>query len=111
MNKRLRKKLRKGEFKELGFRLNVSLARSLDEQGMDARWDGFIDLVESLGLSVGVGGHYDHVYAVSSATKRGSVTPSQQKELEIWLSANPMLENFQISTLFDVWYPPQNMLD
>ncbi len=111
MNKRLRKKLRKGEFKELGFKLEVSLVRSLDESGMDAWWDGFIDSVEGLGLSVGGGGHYDHVYAVSSAAKRSSVTASQQKDLENWLSANPMVEKFTISALFDMWYPPKHMFE
>jgi uncharacterized protein YggL (DUF469 family) len=61
--------------------------------------------VENLVLSVGGGGHYSHVYAVSSAAKRGSV--SQMRDLERWLSANPMVENFKMSARFDMWYPPK----
>jgi uncharacterized protein YggL (DUF469 family) len=42
MNKRLRKKLRKGEFQELGLRLDVTLPHTLDENGLDAWWEEFM---------------------------------------------------------------------
>jgi Uncharacterized protein conserved in bacteria len=107
MNKRLRKKLRKGEFQELGFKLEVSLVKTLDENDLDQWVDDFIEAVEGLALSVGGGGHYGHVYVVSSASKRGSVSVTQQEELGRWLSANSMVEKYHMSKLFDQWYPPK----
>ncbi|MCD8244934.1 MAG: YggL family protein [Parabacteroides sp.] len=110
MNKRRRKKLRKGEFKELGCSLKISLAQTLDQVGLDVWWGDFIETIERLGLSVGGGGHYDLVFGVSSATKRGSMTIQQQEQLAAWLSENPMVEKYQMSGLFDKWYPPKHIL-
>lgn len=105
VNKRLRKKLHKGEFKELGVQLNLTLHAHLTESDLDKWWDEFIPEVERIGLSVGGGGHYEHEYGVCSASKRGSVTLAQQGGLRQWLAECSMVERFEISESFDHYCP------
>ncbi len=56
MNRRLRKKLRVGEFRECGFEVTFRLSDRTDDATVDAFWGEFIEgAIESAGLVCGGG--------------------------------------------------------
>ena len=102
MKKRLRKKLRWGEFQELGFNLEFDYTGDPDGKVSDIFLTDFINAIEALGLEVGGGGYRHHDYFV--AKHRGSVTEEQRGSVIDWLEKHPETANIAAGPLKDVWY-------
>ncbi len=105
MKKRLRKKLYKGEFKELGFNVSFTYDAATTDDGY-ALLDEFIDYALSQGLCVG--GYFGEdgckasLFVVSA--KRGSVTEDQRQAVEAWLNGTGKITSLEVGQLRDAWY-------
>lgn len=110
MRKRLRKKLRKGEFKELGFETNIYLREGTTEDEFYSFWDDLVEFVEARNLGFGGGGGPVHLeYVIGVLHGRGSVTLEQREELLEWLRAREEVVKVEGSQLFDLYYPPKTV--
>ena len=110
MRKRLRKKLRKGEFKELGFEVVVDLREDMTDKASDLLWEDMVDFVEARNLGFGgVSGNERLEYSISVLHGRGSVTPEQREEVLAWLEARDEVTEVRGSQLFDVYHPPKTV--
>lgn len=111
MKRRLRKKLRRGEYRELGFELCFALPEHWDEETQLQFWDRAIEQIEALGLAIGgaVGPRWDVV--VTSLADRASVTAAQREALLAWLAADPDISALQAGPLIDAWYGPVDALE
>lgn len=100
MKKRLRKKLRKGEFAEYGFDLTVRLRPEADD---DAWLDTLIAYVEARGL--GVGGSTTNGFFVAALDgRRRKVTEDDRAEMAHWLNGESALQTFAVGRLQDAWW-------
>ena len=101
MKKRLRKKLHKGEFQELGFELDFDYNGDLAGDAFDQFWDTWIAFIESIGLRVGGGGAtYQSYFVVNS---QGSVSPEQRQQVIDWLQQRADIGNVSAGPLKDAW--------
>lgn len=106
-NVRQRKKLRVGEFQELGFTLFLRFAPPLDENTFEPFLDAAIGEIEALGLCVGgLGGAIpiDDTEGFITAFGRGSVTPAQQARLLDWCRKRPEVAEARTGALIDIWH-------
>ena len=95
--RRLRKKLRIGEFREFGFELAMQLVPNAD----DEFWDDFIvECIERRGLSFGGA---DTGYLTRAG--RGSVSPDDRLEVGEWLAQRVDVSAYELGPLEDVWHP------
>lgn len=105
MKKRLRKKLHKGEFQELGFSVCFNIKHDTVEEGMDT-FDDFINAVEDMNMYVG--GLYDTdkakalMFVVSKECR--SVTDEERLKVIEWLKADSRFEDVNAGELVDAWY-------
>lgn len=109
MKKRLRKKLHKGEFQELGFELKFETSPEEEPDDCykrDHEWSfysAFIDFIESLDLGFG-GGCWRKWDGFVIQLGRGSVTEIEQEQIRAWLEARGTITNIEIGPLRDAWY-------
>lgn len=106
-NRRQRKKLRLGEFQELGFTLYLTFHTPLDDGAFDPFWDAIIAHIEALDLCVGgLGGQLPIAEAEGFISRwgRGTVTPEQQASLLDWCRARPEVSEARASELVDAWH-------
>lgn len=101
-SRRLRKKLRVGEFQELGFDYELAWPRpskpSIEEQ--DRFLDQLLeDLVEPRGLSMGGGVDCGFVSA-----RKGSPTEEDRLAFDAWLRRRPGVQSVKVGPLRDAWY-------
>jgi uncharacterized protein YggL (DUF469 family) len=105
MRKRLRKKLHKGEFQEMGFEVRFRLSKDLDEAAFNAFIDAFIEhAIEANGLMFGGGGHREWEGFVT-LDRRGSAIAEHRQLVQRWLDKQPQLLEYQVGPLIDAWYP------
>ena len=99
-SRRLRKKLRLREFRELGFSWKAVFKQPLSADRAEAFVDALLcEVIESQGLSLGgwaTGGF------VANAG-RGSVTEGQRKGVLDWLEGRDDVEEVKASQLVDAW--------
>ena len=104
MRKRLRKKLRLGEFTERGFAIGFVL---LAQAGSDAALD-IIDAllaqaIEPLALALYAGG--DHVWSgFVTAMGRRSVTEDEKASVLAWLHSRLDIDHVRAGPLIDAWH-------
>ena len=104
MKKRLRKKLRLGEFQELGFEVRFRVSEVVPDAGLDEFWDRFIGgAIEANRLVCG-GGCGREWDVVVSPEGRGSATEEHRALVGKWLRDNGDVEAIQIGELVDVWH-------
>jgi uncharacterized protein YggL (DUF469 family) len=108
MNKRLRKKLHKGEFKELGFGIFLKLRPELTETELEAWLDDLIEIVERLNLGIGGGGRHEQEFFCSRLAGRSPVSLEDQEALGRWLAQDGRLVSFKLGNLEDAWYPAKS---
>lgn len=102
--RRLRKKLRVGEFQEFGFDVSFKLRDGVDEIQLSSFWDAFIfQAIEQNGLAFG-GGTNGFVCAWG----RGSAQESHRELVRGWLVAHPEVELAHTGPLVDAWYGPDD---
>lgn len=104
-SKRVRKKLRRGEFKELGFRLSVTFSSELTKEERNSLLNDFIQqAIEANGLVFGGGGAgntWDGFVTLDAP--RGSTSEAQREKVIEWLSGNPRILEYDVSPLCDAW--------
>jgi len=99
-SRRLRKKLRVGEFRELGFAVGFRVSPALSSQEVDELWNRFIlDAIEARGLAF-CGGHEGFVTKVG----RGSATEADRDAVRAWLAAQRGVEDVKVGPLEDAWH-------
>lgn len=104
MKKRLRKKLHKGEFKELGFLFDIKFKADADMQLVEAWLQEFVNLLEANGLEM-CGGWNSNVCGGFVTSERGSVTPEVQNIVREWFDEyKSHLESAVVGELKDAWY-------
>ena len=106
MKKRLRKKLRRGEFQELGFEACVRFDAELSEEAWFAFWDRMVDFVEARGLAFGGGGPLSDWCVFVARSGRGSATDEDRAALREWLQKQPEVEEAALGDLVDANYGP-----
>lgn len=104
MRKRLRKKLRVVEFRELGFELRFQLDPRLSEGQLDHFTDAFLAQgIEGNNLMCGGGcGREWEVFV--TRTGRGSVTAEQLAAVRAWLARRPEVREVSVGQFEDAWH-------
>lgn len=104
MKKRLRKKLRKGEFTEFGFEITITFSEKAKEINFDEWLDKFIEEIEKNNLAFGGGGDFNDFsgYIVSSK-KRKSTTNNDREIIKNWLSKQDNINEFIVKELTNSW--------
>jgi uncharacterized protein YggL (DUF469 family) len=101
MNRRLRKKLRRGEFRELAFPVYFETP-DVDQA---AFWDAWIDTIEALNLRCSGGGKAETWEFVVSAPNDSCIV-SGEAQVIYWLHHQPSVKSIRIGRIFDLWYGP-----
>jgi len=105
MKKRLRKKSHKGEFQELGFKLDFTIGADLDSTNRYQIIDDFIhEAVEANNLSFAGGGKDNKWGGFITKLKKGSATEKDQQAVDKWLKSNAEVEEYKIGELVDAWH-------
>lgn len=107
MKKRLRKKLKLGEFTELGFSMRFHIDDSLTASDRNAILEALIEFVEGRSVYIG-GGGFSNFQEFFVSRHRSSTTPDDQEALRVWLESNPSVDDVVIGPLVDAWkiHPP-----
>lgn len=104
MKKRLRKKLRRGEFQELGFEVQFRLPDNWIEADLTRFWESFItEAIEREGLMCGGASGLAWNITVTRA-RRGSATQADRAKLSQWLTERPAVSDLIVGPLVDVWH-------
>lgn len=99
-SRRLRKKLHVGEFRELGFAVDIRVSPALSDSAADTLWWQFIEeAIEARGLAFG-GGSSGFV----TRAGRGSATEKDREAIRSWLDAQAGVEAVAVGPLEDAWY-------
>lgn len=102
-SRRLQKKLRVGEFTELGFKVELSLKEGLDDAAKSTFFDAFLrDALEDAGLAFfGFDDNQGNIEGFVTLSKRGSVSEAQRDGFEAWLKGRSDVAKAEISALKD----------
>ncbi len=102
-SRRLRKKLRVDEFKELGFDVAWQLKDDITSDELDAFIDKFFaEVIQANEL--GFGGEGDTLWhGLICTQKLGSCTDEHRNAVEKWLTDNGAT-TVSVSALYDVWW-------
>jgi len=102
-SRRLRKKLRVAEFKELGFDVAWQLSDDISSEGIDKFIDDFFaQVIQPNGI--GFGGEGDTLWHGLICTQTlGSCNNEQRAVVEKWLSENGATQ-VAVSELYDLWW-------
>lgn len=109
MRRRLRKKRRLAEFRELGFLAGARFPAGLsDDEVCEASWRFVAECVEPLGLSCGGGGggRDDFAWFVTRR-RRGGATAADRARVEAWLEAYEVAVATAVGPLVDAWHAPE----
>jgi hypothetical protein len=105
MKKRLRKKLHKGEFQELGFEVRFRTTDSISDNDFDSLVDAFIDqAIEGNGLMCGGGGKKPEWSVFVTLDRRGSAMEGHRQAVQKWLTARSEVKEVEVGPLVDAWY-------
>lgn len=99
--RRLRKKLRVGEFQEFGFSVSASIANA---ENRDEMLDRLMDEIAAQGLVFGGWSSNESVEGFVALATRGSATEEHRKAVEEWLKAQPGVTDVEVSELVDAHY-------
>lgn len=100
-SRRLRKKLRVEEFKELGVEFSTELKETLAAYAEERLVDLFLaEVIEPRMLAFGgwiTGGFITRI-------ERGSVSEEERTQIESWLQSKPEFRSIRVGPLVDAWY-------
>lgn len=104
MRKRLRKKLRRGEFTELGFAIGFTLHAPAGSDALLDIVDAILEqAIEPRGLGLYAGGRNDWTGFVV-ATGRRLVTEDDRVSVLAWLRSRSDIFDVRAGPLIDAWY-------
>lgn len=105
MKRRLRKKKRLGEFKELGFEVKIALRAALDAPTHNALTERFIAAIEARNLAFGGGFGSDNQWnGFVSCYARGSATELDREAIRRWIAEQPEIVGHEVGPLRDAWH-------
>ncbi len=113
LNRRQRKKLRVGEFQELGFWVELKFKSPLDGAALDAFCEAVYPALAAHGLQIGgLGGWLPlaETDGFVGTLGRGSVSDAQRDAAAAWLKAYPAVAQVRVSAWVDAWYPREEEL-
>ncbi len=103
LKKRLRKKLRLKEFREVCFEIAFQIDPNLASLQVDSLTDAFIDMIEENNLLFGGGGCLSWNGIVQGPC-RGSTSETDRELVLRWLRQQPSIHNASAGPLRDAWY-------
>ncbi len=110
MRKRLRKKLRRGEFTEYAFDVQYSLEAGTPAAVAEEFLDRFVEhAIEAHNLSCGGGGQGVGWDFLVTKAGRGSPTEEQRRAVDAWLAAQPEVRSHTVGQFVDAWYGPEDV--
>ena len=102
-NRRQRKKMHLGEFKELGFVVRWQFAENTPVEDIDATLDRFIaEVIRPNGLAY-EGSGYLNWEGLVCLEKIGQCDDNHRELVKKWLEENT-LQNIEVTELFDIWW-------
>ena len=106
MNKRMRKKNRLGEYRELCFEITCAFRPGLAQEQAEDLVDTFLrEGLEANGLVAGGScGPQGMQMGICPAGKRTSATEAHRALIQQWLSIQPDISTFTVGSLRDAWY-------
>lgn len=102
MRRRLRKKLRLGEFREYGFQIRADLTAGTDPVAVLWR---LVEAAEERGLVFGGGGD-NPLQALVMRPERGGATEADRETFRELLWSNPAVSKWKVGPLVDAWHGP-----
>jgi uncharacterized protein YggL (DUF469 family) len=112
MRKRLRKKLRVGEFIELGFTARYRVKNGLSLAALDSLLDRFIlEAIEANDLYCGGGGGPAGWDFLVCANGRKSATDADRQRVRRWLEEQPDISVVFVGRLLDAWHGDDDALE
>ena len=105
MKKRLRKKLRRGEFQEFGFSLAWQFSPQRDAPGRDLFLDALLERITALGLTFGGGGGMAQGGGFVCKAERGSPSEANRLEVAAWFPEQGADVAGSVGPLVDAWHP------
>ncbi len=109
MRKRLRKKLRLGEFREYGFDVSYRLRDGASETEADDFLFRFLEqAIEANSLACGGGGGPPTFEFCVVSDHRGSPTEEQRSAVGAWLDAQGEVVSHSLGEFFDAWHGPED---
>lgn len=104
MKRRIRKKLYLEEFAVIGFEFSCAI-EEMDEDKVDAFFDGLLGLMEEHDLMFNGGGTQQNFGGyISVNTRYGHATEAHRELLKNWLSQQAGVTDIQIDELSDAFY-------
>jgi uncharacterized protein len=105
LRKRLRKKLRRGEFTEYAFDIQYSLNTGMLAAAAEEFLDRFIEhAIEARNLSCGGGGKDLSWDFLVTKAGRGSPTEEDRTAVQAWLAAQPEVRSYAVGQFVDAWH-------
>src|SRR5437867_995947 len=105
MRKRVRKKLRFGEYQEFGFTVQFRYEKGLTQDDQIDRLLLLLhEAVEQNGLCAGGGGGENYELFVTCEKDRHSTTDKQRNSVAEWLSRSDFVVGWRISEFRDAWH-------
>lgn len=104
MRRRLRKKLRRGEFQELGFEVRADLRAELDAASHNALAERLIAFVEARDLTFGGGFGPFAIDGFVARRSRASATDEDRAALERFLGSAPEVDRVVVGPLRDAFH-------
>ena len=100
-SRRLQKKLRVGEFAQLGFRIKILLEPGLPDGEKEKALDDFLEMLESNRLCFGGGGNFleDRIRGFVACDERGSVTEEHRSFIIGWCRKRPEIASVEAEAL------------
>jgi uncharacterized protein YggL (DUF469 family) len=112
MRRRLRKKLRVGEFTQLGFTVKYRPAQCLETVALESLLDRFIlQAVEANDLHCGGGGGPAEWDFFVCANGRRSSTDADREQVRRWLESQPDVTHAFVGQLVDAWHGDPEALE
>lgn len=105
MKKRLRKKFRIGEFKELGFTFAFSYKGDMESPACEAFLQEFIEqCIDANGLDCDGNLTEEGCFFMAVANDPRDTTLAQRDAVKAWIDARPDAEVISMGELMDLWY-------
>lgn len=102
--RRQRKKLRLGEFQELGFQVAAACPAGWDDEQREQKMWSLMEFIEDRGLDYGGGDSASGMDGYIVAAERGSASDDDRAAVRAQLESLGF-EKIEIGELEDAWYP------
>jgi uncharacterized protein YggL (DUF469 family) len=102
MNKRIRKKLHRGEYSEWGRQIVIAINRT---DGFDAFVDVFLtEAIEANGCYCSAVGRDDSLHVVVELGRPSDDRAGRLRAITAWLDGRTDVKHWQVSEEFDLWH-------